>query len=109
MLESGVIAGSVWLLWVGSTQALASLLGRAVPLGSINRQIVGPQHRRGYLLPVAIVFTGVVAAWSQIIILAGLAASRDAGTFLIYALALLASAGWAITLLLAGRTSRPES
>jgi hypothetical protein len=70
--EAALVAASALVLFVASSQSVASLLGRRVPLSGLDQVMVHPWHRASPLRQIGIVFSIGVAIGTQALVLIGL-------------------------------------
>ena len=105
MFQALVIACSTFVLYVVMSQAVVSLLGRPVRLASVDRLVVQPHHRRGILLPLALVGAVAVALITQAIVVVGLIASQDIAVTAILISELVAAAVWTLVLVIPRRAA----
>lgn len=106
VLEALVIAASMLSLFVLMSQALASLLGRRVPVAVLDEAVVRPDHRRGPLRPIGVAWSAAIVVLTQGVAIAALVQGGEASVRIIYALELILAATWGAVVIAAGRRRR---
>jgi hypothetical protein len=104
--EAAFIALSALLIYVGTSQAFVSLLGRPVPIRWLDEELTKPWHRTGVLRVVNLIWTAAVAVGTQALIVYGIANGRDWTVPVALLIELAIAALWSLAL---GATARQRN
>jgi hypothetical protein len=89
---------SVLLIYVGTSQAFVSLLGRPVPIPWLDKELTKPWHRTGVLRVVSLIWTAAVALGTQALVAYGIANASDWTVLVALVIELVVAALWSLAL-----------